>query len=92
MLVSSYNVTGGNAINVENLYTVVGPVGPGFEDINVADQWICGIQETGVTCDVRSAAADGSSWLFEEWDVQYVRPSPKYQLPKNMLMPNTASV
>ena len=75
VLVSSYNATGRNVSN-EYLYNEIGPVGPGFQNNNEADQWICGLQETTGTCDVRSAASNGSSWLFEEWDVQYVRPSP----------------
>ena len=93
VLVSSYNATGGHAINEENLFDIIGPLGPGFQDNNVADQWICGLQGATGTCDVRSAASNGSSSLFEEWDVQYVRPSPKISIPnKDMLMSNTASV
>ena len=88
VLVSSYNATGEYTTNGE----ILGPVMPGFSGdlLNGPDQWICA---SATTCDVQSAASNVSSFLFQEWDIQYVRPSPGMSTPdKDMLMPNTASV
>ena len=98
VLVSSYNRTQVQPIYTGYLYDFIGPVAPGFqtiqgESINGPGQWICGLTGASGICDVQSAASNVSSWLFREFDVQYVRPSPKVLIPnKNMLMPNTASV
>ena len=75
VLVSSYNATEEQYAEY-SLESVYGPIGPGFTGYNGPGQWICGSQEMS-TCDVQSAASNVSSWLFEEWDIQYVRPSPQ---------------
>lgn len=82
-LVSSYNTTEGLAINGDDTDAEIGPVRPGFQNdvYEGPGQWICGLETTLETCDVQSAASNLSSSLFQEWNVQYVRPSPKYQLP-----------
>ena len=94
VIVSSYNTTEGQQYNGDYpADTVIGPIGPGFQEGDGPAEWICGTEGTFGTCDVQSAASNVSSWLFLYWDVQYVRPSPKVLIPnKNMLMPNTASV
>ena len=92
-LVSSYNTTEGHEHGVYPPDTVYGPIGSGLQGSSGPDQWICGFQAAFGPCDVQSAASNRSSWLFEEWDVQYVRPSPEISIPdKDMLMSNNASV
>ena len=88
VLVSSYNTTEGR--DTEDLGGMFGPV-----VLEGLGQWICVYQNKSVfgTCNVRSAASNVSSWLFKEWDVQYVRPSPEVPGPnQDELIPNTASV
>ena len=85
-LVSSYNKAEANdSINVMTK-PMFGPVKPGFQ--NEANegpgQWICETEyaeyDTSQICDVQRAASNVSSWVFQEWNVQYVSPSSEYQL------------
>ncbi len=89
VLVSSYNTTGelpaNKDISEDISDTMIGPIMPGFpgDPFSGPDQWICAFGGEGIleTCDVQSAASNVSSWLFKEWDVQYVRPILECQLP-----------
>ena len=90
VLVSSYNTTEGSSL-FDNIILVM----PGFQShsLDGPGQWICGAESTSGICDVQRAASNVSSRLFEEWDVQYVRPSPEISTSdRNMLMPTTPSV
>ena len=78
VLVSSYNTTEENTDYT--MAFVYGPIGPGFEGSVGPGQWICGAREMP-TCDVQSAASNVSSGLFEEADIQYVRPFPQISTP-----------
>ena len=82
VLVSSYNTTEGQneAYRVDAVDDVYEPIGPGFANDIGSGQWICE-QQGMLTCDVQSAASNVSSWLFEQWDIQYVRSSPKMLIP-----------
>ena len=82
-LVSSYNATERQEFNGTDPDIVYDKIVPGFQnDVYMGPaQWICGSQVTpSGSCDVQSAASNVSSWLFDEFDVQYVSPSPQYQL------------
>ena len=86
VLVSSYNTTKGRDMDIP----MFGPVA-----LEGLGQSICGSQNESAfgTCDERTAASNVTSWLLKEWNVQYVRPSPKHSNPDiDLLMPNTASV
>ena len=86
VLVSSYNTTEGQneAYTVDADDDVHEPIGPGFSDDIGSSQWICE-QQGMLTCDVQSAAFNVSSWLFKQWDVQYVRSSPKMLIPNEKI-------
>ena len=93
VLVSSYNTLEGQYMDTY-AETLFGPIGPGFQDAleNSRYGWICD-GEFGDHCDLQRAASNVSSWVFSNWDVQYVRPSPEISSPeKVMLMTNIASV
>ena len=94
VLVSSYNTAEGNDINATvDDFGPGGPIGPGFAYTYSPDAWICASRDTNEACDVRTAASDVSSWLFIEWDIQFVRPSPIICIRnKNLLTSNAASV
>ena len=85
-LVSSYNTTDRHD-SLDAFDTVFGPVRPGFpkDGIDSPTQWICGtnyeyydISGSLQLCDLQRAASNVSSSVFEEWNVQYVRPSSEY--------------
>ena len=72
LLVSSHNATSVHASD-NYIDSTLFFIKPGFnvhQDIYPGpDEWICG--PTQQFCDVRSAASNVSSWVFEYWDVQY---------------------
>ena len=92
VLVSSYNTAEGNDNNA-TVAELPGPIGPGFAYTYSPDAWICESRDTNKVCDVRTAASNVSSWLFKEWEIQFVRPSPIICIrDKNLLTSNAASV
>lgn len=84
VLVSSYNTTEGYDLN--DIDTVFGPITPGFRNelYDSPGSWICETKyyDSGSSqiCDIQKAASGVSSWVFKEWNVQYVISSSEYQL------------
>lgn len=77
LLISSYNSTDVMSPSQDGQNTFFS-VASGFNHgtgAQTSSQWICNIQtdsyDNGASCDLKKSASTATSWVFEEWNVQF---------------------